>query len=163
VEGFVDLIRLIRSLQRLEGRADCFRRRAFACGEPGCAWRAYCLEEDLPEKPGGVRGEGTRRKGGRIMKAGIYFTGSGPIVILTSYDSLTHPRLVEKLAAKGMNKFVAYEVAMEEVKKKYGKHYEVIMKDLHQTDDLRVLDYDGHRVFRNFDLRGLGAPIHYAH
>lgn len=95
------------------------------------------------------------------MKAGIYFTGSGPVVILTSYDSLTHPSLVEKLVAKGMSKFIAYEVAMEEVKKKYGKHYEVIMKDLHQTDDLRVLDYDGHRVFRNFTLRALGAPIYH--
>ena len=30
------------------------------------------------------------------------------------------------------------------------------MKDLHQTDDLRVLDYDGHRVFRK-----LGQPIYH--
>ena len=32
------------------------------------------------------------------MKAGIFFTGSGPIVVLTSYDSLTAPNFVEKLA-----------------------------------------------------------------
>jgi hypothetical protein len=35
------------------------------------------------------------------------------------------------------------------------------MKDLHQTDDLRVLDYDGHRVFRNFTLTQLGQPIYH--
>jgi hypothetical protein len=95
------------------------------------------------------------------MKAGIFFTGSGPIVILTSYASLTAPHLVEKLLAKGITKFVAYEVNAEEVKKKYGKHFEVIMKDLHQNDDLRVLDYDGHRVFRNFTLSQLGQPIYH--
>jgi hypothetical protein len=93
------------------------------------------------------------------MKAGIFFTGSGPIVVLTSYASLTAPNFVEKLAAKGISKFIAYEVDLEEVKKKYGKHIEVILKDLHQTDDLRVLDYDGHRVFRNFKLGQLGQPI----
>jgi hypothetical protein len=95
------------------------------------------------------------------MKAGIFFTGSGPIVVLTSYSSLSAPNFVEKLAAKGIGKFIAYEVAVDEVKAKYGKHFEVIMKDLHQTDDLRVLDYDGHRVFRNFTLSQLGQPIYY--
>jgi hypothetical protein len=94
------------------------------------------------------------------MKAGIFFTGSGPIVVLTSYTSLTAPHLVEKMAAKGIRKFIAYEVPMEEVKNKYGKHFEVIMKDLHQSDDLRVLDYDGHRVFSNFILSQLGQPIY---
>ena len=48
------------------------------------------------------------------MKAGIFFTGSGPIVVLTSYTSLTAPNFVEKLAAKGISKFIAYEVVMEE-------------------------------------------------
>jgi hypothetical protein len=95
------------------------------------------------------------------MKAGLFFTGSGPIVILTSYTLLTAPNFVEKLAAKGISKFIAYEVEVEEVKKKYGKHFEVIMKDLHQTDDLRVLDYDGHRVFRNFALNQLRQPIYH--
>jgi hypothetical protein len=34
------------------------------------------------------------------MKAGIFFTGTGPILILTSYESLDDPKLVEKLAVK---------------------------------------------------------------
>lgn len=102
-----------------------------------------------------------RGKGEDTMKAGIFFTGSGPIVVLTSYALLTAPNFVEKLMAKGINKFIAYEVEVEEVKKKYGKHFEVIMKDLHQTDDLRVLDYDGHRVFRNFTLSQLGQPLYH--
>ena len=95
------------------------------------------------------------------MKAGIYFSGTGPILILTTYDSLTDPKLVEKLYAKGIKKFIAYEVSDEKVKERYGMQYNVIMGDLHQTDDLRVLDYDGHHVFNNFSIKELGDPIFY--
>lgn len=92
------------------------------------------------------------------MKAGIFFTGSGPIVIVTSHGSFEEPRFVEKLTAKGLEKFIAYEVPVDEVREKYGRHFTVIMHDLQQTDDLRVLDYDGHRIFKNFSLKNLGAP-----
>jgi hypothetical protein len=95
------------------------------------------------------------------MKAGIFFTGTGPILILTSYDSISDPKLVEKLTAKGIKKFIAFEVPVEEVKRKYRTHFDVIMGDLHQTDDLRVLDYDGHHVFYNFSLKELGQPIYH--
>jgi hypothetical protein len=95
------------------------------------------------------------------MKAGIYFSGTGPILILTSYDSLTNPKLVEKLSTKGIKKFIAYEVPEHMVKEKYGMHYNVIMSDLHQTDDLRVLDYDGHHIFHEFSFKELGEPVYY--
>ena len=93
------------------------------------------------------------------MKAGIVMTGTGPILILTSYDSLDNPRLIEKLTAKGIKKYIAYEVPMEGIKEKYGEHFELVMGDLHQTDDLRVLDYNGHHVYANFLLKDLGEPI----
>ena len=94
------------------------------------------------------------------MKAGIFFTGSGPILILTSYDSLSNPDFVEKLSTKGIKKFIAYEVSDELVRDKYGQHFNVIMGDLYQTDDLRILDYNGHNVFRNFSFSKLGKPIY---
>ncbi len=95
------------------------------------------------------------------MKAGVFFTGTGPILILTSYDSFTDPNLIEKLMAKGIKKFIAYEVEPEQIKDKYGKHYDLIMHDLRQTDDLRVMDYDGHHVFYNFSLKEYGDKIVY--
>ncbi|MCK4559290.1 MAG: hypothetical protein KAV45_05860 [Calditrichia bacterium] len=95
------------------------------------------------------------------MKAGIFFTGSGPILILTSYDSLSETNLVEKFRAKGIKKFIAYEVPVELVKQKYGTHYDVVMNDLRQGDDLRVMDYDGHHVFYSFSLKKLGEPIYF--
>jgi uncharacterized protein (DUF1786 family) len=85
------------------------------------------------------------------MKAGIFFTGSGLIVVLTSYASLTAPNFVEKLMAKGINKFIAYEVEVEEVKKKSGKHFEVIMKDLHQ-EGFR----DGYEIMNFYPMVSLG-------
>jgi hypothetical protein len=93
------------------------------------------------------------------MKAGILFTGTGPILILTSYQALDDPKLVEKLSSKGIKKFIASEVSVDKVKERYGNHYNVIMGDLQQTDDLRVLDYNGHNVFYNFKFSELGEMV----
>jgi hypothetical protein len=93
------------------------------------------------------------------MKAGILFTGTGPILILTTYASLDDPKLIEKLTQKGIKKYIAYDVPEELVKQRYGQHFKVILGDLKQTDDLRVLDYDGHHVFYNFSLNEIGQPI----
>jgi len=95
------------------------------------------------------------------MKAGIFFTGTGPILILTTYASLNDPKLVDKLAQKGIKKYIAYEVSEDLVKQRYGKHFNVILGDLKQTDDLRVLDYDGHHVFYNFSLDEIGQPFYH--
>ena len=93
------------------------------------------------------------------MKAGIFFTGTGPILILTTYGDLDDPMLVAKLDQKGIKKFIAYEVPEVLVREKYGNHFNVILGDLKQSDDLRVLDYDGHHVFYSFSLSELGPPI----
>ena len=95
------------------------------------------------------------------MKAGILFTGSGPILILTTYESFDDPKLVEKLLAKRIRKYIAYEVPEDTVKEKYGMHYNVIMGDLKQSDDLRILDYDGHHIFKMFSFNNIGSPIVY--
>lgn len=95
------------------------------------------------------------------MKAGVFFTGTGPILILTTYDALDNSMLVAKLGQKGIKKFIAYEVPEDRVREKYGQHFNVILGDLRQSDDLRVLDYDGHHVFYNFSLSELGTPVYY--
>ncbi len=92
------------------------------------------------------------------MKAAVVFTGSGPILVLTTYGSFSNPGFIEKLEAKGLSKFIAHEVSVDLAKKKYGQHFDVVIKDVKQTDDLRVLDYNGHRVFHNFSFSDLGSP-----
>jgi hypothetical protein len=96
-----------------------------------------------------------------FMKAGIFFTGTGPILLLTSYEELNHPKFVEKMATKGIKKFIAFEIDTKKVQQRYGQQYQSILSDLKQNDDLRVLDYDGHHVFYNFSLNELGVPIYY--
>ena len=44
VEDFCDLARLIRSLQRLEGKPECFGTGQPTCEGLCCAWREYCLK-----------------------------------------------------------------------------------------------------------------------
>jgi hypothetical protein len=95
------------------------------------------------------------------MKAGIIFTGSGPLLVLTSYDSFTDPKFVEKMKAKGVKKFMGHEVSLDLCQKRYGEHYPVVLNDLRQADDLRVLDYDGHHIFLTFSFKELGAPFSY--
>ncbi len=95
------------------------------------------------------------------MKAGICFTGTGPILFLTTYESFLDEELVKKFAAKRIQKYIVYEVPLQTVKEKYGCHFDVIMGDLRQENDLRVLDYDGHHVFCQFQLKQLGSPVIY--
>jgi len=95
------------------------------------------------------------------MKAGIIFTGTGPILILTTYESFDDPKLAEKLATKGISKYIASELPLDKVKTKYGNHYNVVMGDLKQTDDLRILDYNGYNVFYNFKFSEMSKPVYH--
>jgi len=82
------------------------------------------------------------------MKAYFLFTIAGPLVVLTSYDSINDPELLERWKAKRLTKFIAHEVSLESAKVKYGKHFDIVCRDLRESDDLRVLDYSGERAFR---------------
>ena len=48
---------------------------------------------------------------------------------------------------------------MATVKRIYGVPFEVIAADLESTEDLRVLDFNGHHIFSRFSLKDLGDPI----
>jgi hypothetical protein len=62
-------------------------------------------------------------KGGSFMKAVMVFTGSGPILILTSYSSIDDPNFVGKLKAKGIKKFIVSEIPMDQCENLYGSSY----------------------------------------
>ncbi len=93
------------------------------------------------------------------MKAGVFFTGSGPILVLTTYYSLADDALADKLALKGIDRYIAYEVPLNLVRERYGPKFGMVMGDLKQTDDLRVLDYNGHHVLHTFKLDELGETV----
>ncbi|MCU7873054.1 MAG: cytosolic protein [Candidatus Thiodiazotropha sp. (ex Lucinoma borealis)] len=93
------------------------------------------------------------------MKVFILMAGSGPLMILTSHASIEDTVILEKLAAKGLDKFLTFEVPIELAKERYGGHFAVVANDLHETDDLRVLDYNGERAFRLFSFAELGTAM----
>ncbi len=93
------------------------------------------------------------------MKTALIFTGSSPILIITSYPSLDDKRFLEKLKQKGIEKFLAFEVQLESAKEKYGSRFDVIRDDLNETEDMRVLDYNGQLAFERFSFEELGEMI----
>lgn len=95
------------------------------------------------------------------MKAGLIVTGSGALVYLTSHRDFMDNELIKKFESKGISKFIAYEVKVEEAQKRYGKHFDLVIQDLRETDDLRILDYEGCRAFHMFSFKELGKPYVY--
>lgn len=93
------------------------------------------------------------------MNVFILFAGSGPLVILTSHASIDEPELLDKLAAKGIVKFLAYRIPLALAKARYGLHFDVIAQDLSETDHLRVLDFDGTRALRLFRFDEMSGPF----
>lgn len=92
-------------------------------------------------------------------RAYILFAGSGPILILSTYSELTDERLVSKLRYKGIDKFIAYEVNLDAVRKRYERSFDNVSQDLEAEEDMRVLDFNGHQIMANFSLEELGEPV----
>jgi hypothetical protein len=40
-------------------------------------------------------------------------------------------------------------------------HFPIIMNDLKQSDDLRVLDYNGHHIMNNFSFEEMDQLVFY--
>lgn len=93
------------------------------------------------------------------MKAAVVFTGSGPILILTSLDALDDPELVARMAEKGFDKFIANEVPVEEVRRWYGATFDRAVTDTTQDDELRIVDIDGQHIFCHLHLDDLGPGV----
>lgn len=95
------------------------------------------------------------------MKGVIVFTGTGPLLLLISYPSISDPDFIKKLKDKGIKKFIACEIPIEKCENLYGTSYYDIKHDLQEKNDMRVLDYDGHRILNNFSLKKMGTPFIY--
>lgn len=93
------------------------------------------------------------------MKSAILFTGSGPILIATSFQSFEDEKFLHNLAIKGIEKCIGFEVPTDTVQARYGNHFDIVCQDLTGSDDLRVIDIDGSRIFALFDFNEYGPPI----
>lgn len=93
------------------------------------------------------------------MRAYVIFSGTGPILLLTTFPALTDQRLIRKLAQKGITKFIGYEVSVDRARTVYGVPFDVISADLESAEDCRVLDFNGHHIFASFSFAEFGEPI----
>jgi hypothetical protein len=93
------------------------------------------------------------------MRSYLIFTGTGPILVLSTYPKLTDDRLLDKLRYKGIDKFIAYPVDLDVVESVYPQSFGQSKKDLEGLEDIRVLDFNGHQIMANFSLDALGDPI----
>jgi hypothetical protein len=93
------------------------------------------------------------------MKGILVVSGSGPLLLLSSYPTIDDPVLIANLRAKGLAKFLAWEVPVDKLRELYGYRFRDIADQLERRDDMRVLDFDGHRIFLNLSLRDLGDRI----
>ena len=96
---------------------------------------------------------------GADIRSFLIFTGTGPILVLSTYPSLTDSRLVAKLQYKGISKFLAYEVSLDAVRSRYGAAFASVSRELGDVEDLRVLDFNGHQIMANFSLEELGDAV----
>jgi hypothetical protein len=46
-KSFLDIAKLIRSVQRAEGNMGCFQKGIVDCDQFDCKWRSFCLEEEV--------------------------------------------------------------------------------------------------------------------
>lgn len=95
------------------------------------------------------------------LRAYLIFTGTGPLLVLSSYPKLTDERLVDKLRYKGIDRFLAYQVDLDAVEQRYPDSFEPVVAELEGVEDVRVLDFNSHQIMANFSIEALGDPIRF--
>ncbi len=95
------------------------------------------------------------------MQCVLVITASGPVLVLSTHQSIDDPGFIARLRDKEIEKFIAYQVPLELCRRTYGFTYRQVAVDLEQEDveDLRILDVDGHHIFAGLSLFDLGRGI----
>ena len=96
-----------------------------------------------------------------IKKAFLLQTATGPIIVLTRYESLKEAAVVMALDRRGVKKFEAHELPLATVEAAYSAHYQHLLTDPKVNDELIVMDDDGKQVYNNITFRDFGKPVYY--
>jgi predicted dehydrogenase len=93
------------------------------------------------------------------MKAYVLFTERPPVLIVTAAQSLRDPRLVARLTERGITRFIAHEVPLEQVRRRYGLSFRSVERELADGAAVCVLDHNGAHVLHQLPLASLGKPV----
>jgi len=89
------------------------------------------------------------------MKSYIIFSSREPFLIVTRRTIRDH-EVIDRLRRFGCSKFISREVAIEHVRRQYGREFEVTEQAIEDGHLLRVLDYSGKQVFQKLPLSEFG-------
>ena len=114
-------------LQKLVLQASILRppRRRCYCGASHFRSAQATAPDGVPVLEPSSRAKSRRAidstvRGESQMKSLLLLTASGPLLVLTSHESLHDPKLLEEFKARGAGKFVAFEVPLALAKDRYG-------------------------------------------
>jgi hypothetical protein len=93
------------------------------------------------------------------MTAFLVFTDFEPLLVMAPRTAAVDGRLVRGLGEKGIQRFIAHEIPLDDLKVRYGVPFEVVESDVRRGGDVRVLDSKGSHVLANVRLADLGPPI----
>lgn len=89
------------------------------------------------------------------MRAYVIFSSTEPVLVVTRL-TIRSKAVLDELRRIGCLKFIAREVPIEHVRCQYGHQYDVIEEALERGSPLRVLDYNGRRIFRYLPFSDFG-------
>jgi hypothetical protein len=89
------------------------------------------------------------------MKTYVVFSSREPLLIVIQ-RSIRDRSVLGHLDRIGCSKFIAREVPVEQVRRRYGRRFEVVERALRDGVGFRVLDYNGENIFHTVPLSDLG-------
>lgn len=89
------------------------------------------------------------------MRAYVIFSSSEPTLIVAR-QTIRSKAVLDSLGRIGIDKFIAREVPILSLRIQYGRQFDIIEDAIQKGSDLRVLDFNGSRIFRNLSFSKIG-------
>jgi len=96
------------------------------------------------------------------MKAYVIFSSKEPVLVVTR-QPIRNEAVQDQLGRIGILKFIAREVPVPQLRRRYGRQFDVIEEAIRKGNDLRVLDFSGHRIFQNLPFSDFGPAYRREH
>jgi len=93
------------------------------------------------------------------MTAYLVLTENEPIIVVLPKRAADEGTAVRHLADAGGERFIAYEVDVDDLRTQYGFPFEIIEDDIRNGKEFRILDAIGHHVFDCICLSRLGPCV----
>jgi hypothetical protein len=91
----------------------------------------------------------------------MLFGARGPVLAMIKNGFASDRDLLDKLASKTTDKFIAFEVNSESIEIQYREHLSHLMADPKQPSEVKILDDDGEEIFTNINFSNLSNPLYY--